>query len=215
MHQQTKLIILNKSLPHVPIARATTQYNPTINNNNHSTISTKLRTTNLHNSAEGKKLITILNPVLKKTNNTVLVNTSKTHVGTTKNWNLYLNENRTDIDNTSIKHKSIYSSTSHERTPENNTSPTSIKKIMRTNNSMNLTYSNKEINNQTTISNTPTNVNPSNITKLKIIMNTANKKSMYRKHTPNGKKQTQYFPNTKQNILLTTGVIHQQQNYKK
>ena len=78
---------------------------------------------------------------------------------------------------------------------------------MRTNNSMNLTYNNKEINNQTTISNTPTNVNPNNITKPKIIMNTANEKSMYRKHIPNGKKQTQYFPNTKQKILLTTGVM--------
>ena len=52
-HQQSKLIIPNKSLPHVPINRTTIQHNPNINNNNHSTVSTKSRTTNLHNSEEG------------------------------------------------------------------------------------------------------------------------------------------------------------------
>ena len=46
--------------------------------------------------------------------------------------------------------------------------------MIPTNNSMNLTYNNKEINNQTTINNTSTNVDPNNITKPKIIMNTVN-----------------------------------------
>ena len=63
-HQQTQLIINNTSLPHIPIKRTTIQHNPNINNNNHRTVSTMTWSTNLQNSAEGKKLITILNPVL-------------------------------------------------------------------------------------------------------------------------------------------------------
>ena len=63
-HQQTQLIIHNTSLPHIPIKRTTIQHNPNINNNNHRTVSTMTWSTNLQNSAEGKKLITILNPVL-------------------------------------------------------------------------------------------------------------------------------------------------------
>ena len=120
----------------------------------------------------------------------MIITTLKTNVGITKNRNLYENENKTDIENKSIKNKSIYTSTRHEHIPGNNNSSNSIKIIMRTNNSMNLIYNNKEINNQTILNKNPTNVNPNNIIKPKIIMNTAHEKSMYRKKIPNGKKQT-------------------------
>ena len=125
----------------------------------------------------------------KKTNNTVFINTSKTRVGTTNNRNLYENENITDIENKSIKNKSIYTSTSHERIPENNNSTNSINKTMCINNIMNLTYNDKEIHIQNTINNTSTNINPNNTTQPTIIMNKVNEKSIYRKHIPNGKKQ--------------------------
>ena len=125
----------------------------------------------------------------KKTNNTVFINTSKTRVGTTNNRNLYEIENITDIENKSIKNKSIYTSTSHERIPENNNSTNSINKTMCINNIMNLTYNDKVIHIQNTINNTSTNINPNNTTQPTIIMNKVNEKSIYRKHIPNGKKQ--------------------------
>ena len=140
--------------------------------------------------SRGGGLITILTPVLKKTNNTVLTNTSKNHVGTPKHRNSNKNENRIDLGNKSITTKFIYTSTSKDRILENNHSANSIYKIIRTNTSMTLNCNNKEVHNKPTIHHTFTTVNLHNKNQPKVIMSNANKRSSYRTSTSNSNKQT-------------------------